>query len=361
MNPHKAFLIGAAAFLLMNTAPETSAIADELQGQEHWFGPEARKAQREKEAEERRASQPAPTPAQHIVLNGPKRTIVVGKFTAVGAFTEKYGNWSIGDGLGAMLTTSLVNSNQFIVIERARLDAVLGEQELKASGMTTQKSGPKLGALSGAQLMIFGTVTEFSTDDKGGGMSLGLAKALGAGSLPFELGAANESSSGKVAMDIRIVDASTGEVLESHTVSEAIEDSAFGLSGGYSGISLGGDQFEKTPLGEASRGTINKAVAKIVEAAARRPWHGLVVAMSGGNVVINAGSRTGLKQGDMFMIESKGETFTDPSTGQVLGSSREPIGALQLHTVQEKLSFGSFNPMGSTQPKRGDLVKMMVR
>ena len=66
------------------------------------------------------------------VIPGPKRTIAVGKFDAIGAFTQKYGDWDIGGGLAAMLTSALVKSDRFVVIERAELSQILSEQELNA-------------------------------------------------------------------------------------------------------------------------------------------------------------------------------------------------------------------------------------
>ena len=76
-------------------------------------------------------------------ISGPKRTISVGKFDAIGAFTAKYGNWDIGGGLSAMMTTALIESGQFIVVERANLQQVLSEQELKASRLTIIKAMTK--------------------------------------------------------------------------------------------------------------------------------------------------------------------------------------------------------------------------
>ena len=288
---------------------------------------------------------------------GPKRTVAVGKFDAIGSFTQKYGDWDIGGGLAAMLTSALVNSDRFVVVERAELKEILSEQELKAGGLVNKETGPKLGKLAGVQLLIYGAVTEFGTQDKGGGINFGFI----GGRSPLSLGGAQESASGKVAMDIRVVDTTTGEILESHTVSETIESSAFNLSVGYSGMSLGGDKFDKTPLGEATRGAIQKAVRGITVTAAGQPWTGQVVDIEGAEVYINAGLRSGLKKGDMFMIERVAKTFTDPKTGQVLGTRTKELGILRLTGVQPKLSYGAYSPLESSPPKRGDLVVIMSK
>lgn len=61
---------------------------------------------------------------------GPKKRIAVAKFDAAGAFLAQYGGWDIGGGLAAQLTTALVNSGHFIVVERAEFTLVLREQEM---------------------------------------------------------------------------------------------------------------------------------------------------------------------------------------------------------------------------------------
>lgn len=288
-------------------------------------------------------------------ISGPKRTVAVGKFDAIGAFTSKYGNWDIGGGLAAMLTTSLVESDRFVVIERAELKEILGEQELKASGLVNTETGPKLGKLSGVQLLIYGAVTEFGGKDKGSGISFGFS----GGSMPFSLGGAQEKAYGNVSMDIRVVDTTTGEVLESHSVSESIESSSFNLSVGYSGMSIGSDKFDKTPLGLATRKAINSAVTAIAVTANEHPWTGQVVDIDGKDIIINAGSHSGLQSGDMFMIERITKTFTDPATGQVLGTRSKELGVLTLSGVKDKMSFGGYSAIESEPPRRGDKVVIM--
>ena len=284
-------------------------------------------------------------------ISGPKRVIAVGKFGSIGAFNQKYGHWDIGGGLAAMLTTELINSNRFIVVERAQLADVLGEQELKASGLTTAESGPKLGRLTGVQYLIYGEVTEFGAGDKGGGLSFGLSRGG-----PFKLGGAVETAVGNVAMDIRIVDTSTGEIVENYSVSKKIEERAFALNVTYSGMSLGGNKFNKTPLGKAARMAISDAMGGIANTVRAHPWIGLVVDVDGGDVIVNAGKRSGLVEGDTFVVNRVVKTFTDPATGQVLGTKDKEIGILTINNVQEKIAFGSFVAHALETPMRGDTI-----
>ncbi|MGB8276063.1 MAG: CsgG/HfaB family protein [Alphaproteobacteria bacterium] len=287
-------------------------------------------------------------------VTGPKRTVAVGKFDAIGAFTSKYGNWDIGGGLAAMLTSALAESKRFIVLERANIQQILSEQELKASGVTNPDTGPKVHNLTGVQLLIYGAVTEFGSDDEGGGFSLGLA----GGPVGNLLGGAvsQESTSGTVAMDIRVVDTTTGQVLETHQVRGQVDNSSWDVSVGYKGISLGTNEFVKTPLGQAARQAITQAVQHIARDAENRPWTGRVVEFDGAELYINAGANSGLKQGDKFKIERVAKTMTDPETGEILGVRRKELGLLELKGVEEKLAYGSFVALDPEPPQRGDVV-----
>lgn len=289
---------------------------------------------------------------------GPKRVVSVGKFDSIGAFNAKYGEWDIGGGLSAMLTTALAESGRFIVVERAQLRQITTEQELKASGVSNPETGPELGKLAGVQFLIFGAVTEFGADDRGGGFSFGGARG---GSNPLSAALSSQSASGAVALDVRIVDASTGQVTEVYKVKEPLESSGFDLSLGAKGMSLGSNQFLRTPLGEAVRRAITQVVDKLVAEASRRPWLGLVVEVNGSEAVINAGNNSGLKPGDRFVIERIGRKMTDPATGEVLSVRKQEVAFFEVTSVEEKIAIGKFEPLANEPPRRGDSVTSLKK
>ncbi len=287
-------------------------------------------------------------------LKGPKRTVSVGKFDAIGSFVQKYGNWDIGGGISAMLTTALQESGRFIVMERANLSQVLNEQELKAQKITNAESGPALGKVIGVNFLIYGSITEFGADDEGGGMSLGFSGGS-IGSL-FSSGVSKQSSKGKLTMDLRIVDTTTSEVIETYKVSEEVSSSGWDLNIGYKQMNFGTNSFVKTPIGQAVRQAINESVQLIAKKANTVPWSAQIVDYDNGELYINAGENTGVRVGDQFIIERIVKRFTDPATGEVIGIRKVELGGLQLSGVEKKMSYGSFIPNGSEPPRRGDLV-----
>jgi len=295
------------------------------------------------------APAPGATPPPPIA-KGPKRTVSVGKFTSTGAFNSKYGSWDLGGGLQAMLTKALIDSQQFVVVERANIQDVLSEQQLKAGGLTQQGTGPQFRQIIGAQFMAYGTVTEFGHRDEGGGINLGIARGI------FNSGLATQSTRGTMAFDLRVVDTTSGQIVSTHTVRKEVESSGFDASIGYKGVSFGGNQFHNTPLGQASRQAINEAVRYIVRDLAIATWKGRIVEVDGKEIYINAGRNAGVRVGDNFSIERVSKQFTDPTTGEILGTRKKVLGNIRITGVEPKMASGTYTANSAMSPKRGDLV-----
>lgn len=285
---------------------------------------------------------------------GPKRAVVVDKFESNTQFDAAYGNWDVGGGLAAMLATALAQSGQFVVLERASLPRVLFEQELKASGSANPETGPKLGQVGAAQFVVVGAVTEFGIQDKGGSFNIGVGGAVKGNPLSSLLGGKHQE--GAVAIDMRVIDTSTTQVVQAVKVKEPISQTSFNASVDYKQMNMGGDKFDNTPLGEAARHAIDKAVMEIIATAAREPWHALLVDFDGKEAVINAGRNAGVKPGDRFNVERILQRLTDPATGEVLSVRRARLGTLEVTNVEDKVSFASFTTADGNQPIRGDLV-----
>lgn len=287
-------------------------------------------------------------------VKGPRRTVAVGKFDSIGSFAANYGDWSIGGGLSSMFVTALREADRFIVVERANLQQVLAEQELAAGGLTRQEGRPQMGNLQNAQIIIYGAVTEFDTGSKGGGLNLGVSSGA-LGSL-LGGGASLQGKSGTVAFDIRLVDTSSGEIIDSFTVKETAKSRSFDVNAGYKGINMGTNQFYKTPLGQAARKAITTAVQKIARRSEDVNWSSSVVDYDAGEVYINFGENAGLKSGDKFVVERIVKRLTDPVTGELLSVRKKELGVVTLTGVEQRLSYGDYAAMDATPPERGDMV-----
>ena len=151
-----------------------------------------------------------------------------------------------GHDLAAMLTNELAAMEKFKIVERAKLDAVLDEQDLADSGRISKSTGAKIGKLTGAKYLVFATVSAFETDVKGTG-----------GGLSFRgISVGGKKEDAYLAVDLRVVDTTTGEVAFSKTIEGRA--SGGGMSVGFYRGGLGGnlDKYEKTPTGKAIRGAV---------------------------------------------------------------------------------------------------------
>ena len=99
---------------------------------------------------------------QQVVLPpivGPRKTIAVADFeNKAGAEAQ----WNLGNGMAEMLTTALVNTNRFIVVERQNIQGIIQEQDFSVSGRTINVGAPKIGSLLNTQILVSGAITEFS-------------------------------------------------------------------------------------------------------------------------------------------------------------------------------------------------------
>jgi curli biogenesis system outer membrane secretion channel CsgG len=291
----------------------------------------------------------APTAQALPAIAGPKRSVAVGPFEVKSDFQLRYGSFDLGGGLSAMLTTALLESERFIVVERNQLSSVFSEQELAANGMVGEAGGALPAELVGAQYVILGHLTEFSEADRGGGFGLGLS-----GSIPLGLG--GRKKVGSVGVDVRVVDTTTSRVVAGFHVRQEIVSRAVRADVEVEGVSLGQDTFKQTPLGQATRAAIEEVVRRFAEEIASEPWSGSVVEFTDGEVVINAGADSGVRVGDTFAVYRQSGTLTDPATGHVLGARKQAIGSVVVESVDATMAFGGFLPSRGVAPQRGDLI-----
>ncbi len=272
----------------------------------------------------------------------PKKTIAVSEFDNKSGWS---GSWKIGWGMQEMMATALIDTGKYTVLERQDLESVMAEQDLGASGRSAEGSAAAIGKLGRAQILIAGAVTEFEHTKGGEGGGIGFKG--------FRIGGSQERA--HVAINVRIFDTTTGEVLDSIRV--AGEAASRGLKVGYSNSDFGGDLggFRKTPLGEATQEAINQAVARITARLKGVPWQGKLIKATADKVYINAGSEGGVTDGMEFTVFRPGEALIDPDTGMNLGSESTEIGKVKVTSVKEKFSIAKV--LEGADLKRGDLIK----
>ena len=254
-------------------------------------------------------------------------------------------------GLTEALTTVLVKTGKFVVLERAAMQAVQQEQQIGASGAVTRETAAQTGALLGAQVMITGDITGFTHNRSGiGGALTNIVKGLTV---------AMERVTAEVIIDLRLIDASTGEVLMSHKGVGKASQTGLAADLIKEEKSYSGSVALTTPLGQASRQALQNAVAGILLGMPKLTWGGRVVDVREGVVYLNAGADQGIRNGmelDVFEIQP---SLVDPETGKNLGAPDRMIGSIVVNLVLEKFSTAKI--VTGEGFSRGNIVRLKAR
>jgi curli biogenesis system outer membrane secretion channel CsgG len=273
---------------------------------------------------------------------GPKKAIAVADFENK---TSWEGQWSLGTGMSNQLITALIATGRFTVLEREDIHGILAEQDFGQSGRTVQQGGAQIGKIQKAQILVKGAVTEFATNtsDQTGGLNI----------KGFNIGGA--SSEAKVTVDIRIYDTTTSQVLDSQNCTGIAKAGGMAISYTDQDWGIGGSNFEKTPLGQATRQAIDQAVRFIVARMENVRWQGKIVSVKENVIFINHGKQSNIMVKDKFEVFKPGEELIDPDTGANLGSEETRIGEIEVVEVQDK--FAKAVPVSGTGFDKGDIIR----
>jgi curli biogenesis system outer membrane secretion channel CsgG len=185
------------------------------------------------------------------------------------------GNWDIGKGIADLVVDELVNDGSYRVIERKRLDVLLAEQNFSNSDRADPDAAvvAKMGKMLGVKYLIVGSITKFGTEKKNVGIGGG-----GWGGGGFGLGKVG-TSKGKanVALAMRVIDTSTGEIMASAKGEGISSRSGLMLGGGGGGwggaglgeVNMGSSEYRETILGEATELAVKDVVTKLIAAKTR--------------------------------------------------------------------------------------------
>lgn len=119
-----------------------------------------------------------------------------------------------------MFKTALVQSGQFRVVERSRLnEGVIREKQLNAAGLSTGKAGAD--PLTGARYIFEGSITEAnaSQTQRSGGFAIAGMELSGS------------SNKDVIGLDVRIVDVANGDVVDVVTVRKSVASDSVGVGG----------------------------------------------------------------------------------------------------------------------------------
>ena len=275
-------------------------------------------------------------------------------------------NQDVGKGISDLLVQKLVQDGKYSVIERNALDKVLGEQNFSNSDRADSTTAAKIGKILGVDAVIMGSITQFGRDDKntsvGGGALGGYGSKFGLG------GVGKHNAKAVVGITARLVDTSTAEILAAVTGTGQSTRSGTSLIGAGGGggnagggaVDMSSTNFADTILGEAVHQAVDSMATQLDEKAVALPTrkieiNGLVADVSGNTIILNVGSKAGVKVGDTLDISRPTRTIKDPATGKVLKTVTSKMGTATVTEVDAESATATYN--GSAPAKVGDEAK----
>jgi curli biogenesis system outer membrane secretion channel CsgG len=243
--------------------------------------------------------EPAQAPA--LLL---KRKIAIGRFSN----STRYGKAllldpehdPLADQAADILTARLVDSGKFIVFERSDIDVIGREQralKLDADNLT------------GVDTLVIGSVTEFGRKVEGK-----------SGFLNSKM---RQVATAKV--EVRLVDVATGQAFFSTSGAgsasvEAGEVMGFGSAAGY----------DSTLNDKAIAAAISDLMTNVLQKLDERRWFTDVLQIRGQDIFISGGPSQGLKVGDRFALETRGERIVSAQSGLPIVLPGKPVGTIQI-------------------------------
>ncbi|MCP4689366.1 MAG: hypothetical protein GY859_15035 [Desulfobacterales bacterium] len=243
---------------------------------------------------------------------------------------SQYGGWRVGHGASDMLSTELVKTHKFSMMERDRISAVLKEQNMGAAGLIDPRTAVKIGKLIGVEYIVTGAVTEYGQSQTGGG-----GGGVRVGKKGYH-----------ATVDCRLVNTTTGEIIFADSASHNASStsvSVFGFGGGQS--------FNEKKATEVLRGAIKKMCALIAAApvkstgkksgsAKKASKSPLIADVDGKTITVNKGKSAGFKVGQKVNVYRQKKVIKDPSTGKVLKIKYKKVGSIKLTEVESGYAEG---------------------
>jgi curli biogenesis system outer membrane secretion channel CsgG len=264
----------------------------------------------------------------------------------------------LGQGIRAMLMNRLQQTNAVTVLEHsAAVDQGIIDGP---SALMDPASRPKMGRKLGADSVVTGDITTFGRDDKNkctGGVAGAITRhfPVGVGGA----GVCKKEDKAVVAIEFRLVDAETSEVLltanakgQSTRKSNRLDFGGLGISSGGAAGGVGStgtstSNFEKTILGEATSDAIDQIVKQIQEKIPQLPIkprkiEGRVAQISPNGIYLALGRNDGVLPGDRFEIRQINNQVLDPQTKEPIATEAVKVGELVISEVEDKSSMGNY-------------------
>lgn len=246
----------------------------------------------------------------------------------------------IGEAAADILGTIMQKTGRFIVIPQQDIEQIMNQQRMGATGAINPDTAAKMGQILGLNAIVTGAITAYSEAEEGSDY----------------LVAKSKKQIARVTVDYRIVDTTTGVQLMADSGAGIYEKKVM------TALGMGSKASYDTDLRDgALRDALTKAMVNMMQQLESQPWKGKIAKVAGNRVYINAGRKTGLKNGDRLDVYKVGEDIIDPDTHQKLGTTEDKVGQviIQQNDIGDKADMSVAVVTSGMGFKQGDVVKFI--
>ena len=240
----------------------------------------------------------------------------------------------VQESLEERLGLALAQTRKFTMVTRARLDSILAEQSLAASGFINPDDPNAARALkvAGVEWMAVPRIIDFEDITRTRRFE-GIERTV-------------ERRTIRVGLAMQILNTTTGVVGETASVVVERTDSA---DENDRARPTGGDSTNRL-LDSMALEAADAIACRVLDVA----YPASVLAVTNDLVTFNRGDGGCVATGQTWILTHRGAALVDPDTGENLGFDEQQIGAVKITTVSAKLTRGRL--IGGTA-SRGDMVR----
>jgi len=273
-------------------------------------------------------------------INQIRETGSVNKKNKVLAVIEMNSETKIGRNvklnLTEMLITSMSKVKGYELVERSKLEKIVNEQKLQLTGVMDENNAVEIGKLLGAEVLVLGAISS-ATDTE--------TDKFAYTSVDIEVG-----------VDVRLVDVTTGKILQSES---SIGNHSEKIVVSSRGTVISGALDYNIAYSKATRKAIESIIPKF--SGNSEFVMGMIISYENEDeLTIDLGTVNGCKVGDRFIVFSVGEEILHPVTKKQMGWKKTLIGEIEISKVEQQFSNAVVEDlMDDIIPKVGDFVIKM--
>lgn len=243
------------------------------------------------------------TPKDSETKKGLKRKIAIARFTNETKYGQSFFINEQKDPIGKqavdILTNKLIQTEKFIILERADLDKI--QKELSIGNSTPLKNM--------ADYLIVGSISEFGRKDTG---KVGIFSRT-----------KRQTAFAKV--HVRMIDIYTGQVI----YSEDGEGTAFAEAGEIFGVG-GRAGYDSTLNDKALESAITNLASNIIENLLDKPWRGYILGQEDNKLIISGGISQNIDKNMDFVVYLEGNKVKNPQTNMEIRLPAKAIAKIKV-------------------------------